>query len=62
MKTAYRMQVPSLLPLFTVLFKSLKLVEDKKCFDWQDSQKVNLKMKKYHLYNVGKLGAPVLPT
>ena len=43
-------------------FKSLKLVEDKKCFDWQDSQRVNLEMKKYRLQNVGELGAPVLPT
>lgn len=62
MKAAYRRQVPILLLPFEVFFKSLKLVEDKKCFDWQDSQKVNLEMKKYRLQNVGELGAPVLPT
>ena len=64
MKAAYRTQVPILLLPFEVFFffKSLKLVEDKKCFDWQDSQRVNLEMKKYRLQNVGELGAPVLPT
>lgn len=62
MKATHRRQVPILLLPFTESFKSLKLVEDKKCFDWQDSQKVNLEMKKYHLQNVGELGAPVLPT